>query len=299
MKKSIAVILLSSAILLPNHAEAAHTSNTVKMDQVGSIQYIGWVGMKSNFTKFNQYKGQSFYKNWIEFICKPTFQGKPTPNVPEQEEFEPDTPEVEQVPEVEENVEVEQKPEQEETPEVEQVPEIEVDQEQTPEVEETPEVESKPERPTTPAPEVPEVPEVTPDDSVEVETPNASVSAIEQEILRLTNAERQKAGLAPLALDDNLMNSARAKSKDMSQNKYFSHTSPTYGSPFDQMASFGVKYRAAAENIAQGQRSAEEVVRAWMNSPGHRQNILTGSFTHIGIGYDANGHYWTQQFIQK
>lgn len=299
MKKSIAVILLSSAILLPNHAEAANTSKTVKIDQVGSVQYIGWVGMKSNFTKFNQYKGHSFYKNWIEFVYKHTYQGKPTPNVPEKEEIQPDTPEVEEVPEVEEKVEVGQKPGQEETPDVEQVPEIEIDQEQTPELEETPEVDLTPEKPSTPAPEVPEAPEVTPDDSKKEETPNASVSAIEQEILNLTNAERQKAGLTPLAMDDNLMNSARAKSKDMSKNGYFSHTSPTYGSPFDQMASFGVKYRAAAENIAQGQRSAEEVVRAWMNSPGHRQNILTGSFTHIGIGYDANGHYWTQQFIQK
>lgn len=100
-------------------------------------------------------------------------------------------------------------------------------------------------------------------------------------------------------MDEKLMNTARAKSADMASKNYFSHTSPTYGSPFDQMKANGITYRAAAENIAMGQRSAEEVVKGWMESPGHRQNILTPGFTHIGIGYDARGNYWTQQFIQK
>ncbi|MCG7345247.1 CAP domain-containing protein [Sporosarcina sp. ACRSL] len=118
-------------------------------------------------------------------------------------------------------------------------------------------------------------------------------------MLDLTNAERQKAGLQPLQIDKNLMNSARQKSTDMATNNYFSHESPTYGSPFDQMKANGVSYRSAAENIAMGQQSAEEVVKAWMESPGHKENILTPNFTHIGIGYDANGKYWTQQFIQK
>ncbi|PIC80846.1 hypothetical protein CSV75_03420 [Sporosarcina sp. P18a] len=127
----------------------------------------------------------------------------------------------------------------------------------------------------------------------------ANVSATEQAVLDLTNAERTKAGLKPLQIDAALQKSAKQKSADMATNNYFSHTSPTYGSPFDQMKQNGVTYRSAAENIAMGQRSAQDVVTAWMNSAGHRQNILTPSFTHIGIGYDANGHYWTQQFIQK
>ena len=143
----------------------------------------------------------------------------------------------------------------------------------------------------TPAPEKPAKPVQT--------TPDASISAIEQAVLDLTNAERQKAGLQPLQADRNLMNSARQKSTDMASNNYFSHTSPTYGSPFDQMKANGVTYKSAAENIAMGQRTAEEVVKGWMESPGHRQNILTPGFTHIGIGYDKNGNYWTQQFIQK
>lgn len=126
-----------------------------------------------------------------------------------------------------------------------------------------------------------------------------TISSIEQQVLTLTNQERAKEGLKPLATDAALMNTARAKSADMSKNNYFSHTSPTLGSPFDQMKAKGIQYKAAAENIAMGQRTAEEVVKGWMNSPGHRANIMNGNLTHIGIGYDAQGHYWTQQFIQK
>ena len=128
---------------------------------------------------------------------------------------------------------------------------------------------------------------------------DASISSIEQQVLTLTNQERAKEGLKPLSTDSALMDSARAKSSDMSNNNYFSHTSPTLGSPFDQMKAKGIQYKAAAENIAKGQRTAAEVVNGWMESPGHRANIMNGNFTHIGIGYDAQGHYWTQQFIQK
>ncbi|QBP41176.1 CAP domain-containing protein [Paenisporosarcina antarctica] len=126
-----------------------------------------------------------------------------------------------------------------------------------------------------------------------------SISNIEQQVLTLTNQERAKAGLKALATDAKLMNAAREKSTDMRTNKYFSHTSPTFGSPFDRMKALGIDYRAAGENIAMGQKSADEVVKAWMDSPGHRENIMKANFTHIGIGYDAQGHYWTQQFIQK
>ena len=78
---------------------------------------------------------------------------------------------------------------------------------------------------------------------------------------------------------------------------YFSHTSPTYGSPFQMMKAFGLSYRTAGENIAYGQRTPQEVVNAWMNSSGHRANILNSSYTQIGVGYVANGNYWTQMFI--
>jgi uncharacterized YkwD family protein len=90
---------------------------------------------------------------------------------------------------------------------------------------------------------------------------------------------------------------AREKSRDMSVNRYFSHTSPTYGSPFDMMKQFGVSYSRAAENIAYGYSTPEAVMNGWMNSPGHRANILNGALTQIGVGYYAPGHYWTQMFI--
>jgi uncharacterized protein YkwD len=65
------------------------------------------------------------------------------------------------------------------------------------------------------------------------------------------------------------------------------------------MKQFGISYKAAGENIAMGQRTPEEVVTAWMNSPGHRANILNANFTHLGVGYVASGNYWTQMFIGK
>ncbi|WP_396334475.1 CAP domain-containing protein [Alkalihalobacillus sp. MEB130] len=160
---------------------------------------------------------------------------------------------------------------------------------------------AQPEAPAQEQPEVaqPEQQEETP----QAETPQADaghdISAIEQQVIELTNVERRNNGLSDLQLDRSLSNVARVKSQDMQENNYFSHTSPTYGSPFDMIRDFDISYQSAAENIAQGQRSAEEVVQAWMNSEGHRANILNGSFTHIGVGYHENGHYWTQMFISK
>lgn len=123
--------------------------------------------------------------------------------------------------------------------------------------------------------------------------------ALEQEVIRLVNVERAKVGLTALKHDWEVARVAEHKSHDMARKNYFSHTSPTYGSPFDMLKAYGVSYRSAGENIAQGQRTAQEVVNAWMNSPGHRANILKNGYTHIGIGYAAEGHYWTQLFIQR
>jgi uncharacterized YkwD family protein len=132
------------------------------------------------------------------------------------------------------------------------------------------------------------------------ETQNTSaLSAYEQKVVDLTNQERAKNGLPALKVDLTLSKMAREKSRDMSANGYFSHTSPTYGSPFDMMKKYGISYRYAGENIAMGQRTPEEVVKAWMNSEGHRKNILSANFNYIGVGYVSQGHYWTQEFIGK
>ncbi|WP_078380356.1 CAP domain-containing protein [Sutcliffiella halmapala] len=151
-----------------------------------------------------------------------------------------------------------------------------------------------------PAPQqpAPQQPAEKPSENKTEQTASA-VSAFEKKVVELTNAERAKQGLAPLQLDSELSKVAKEKSNDMKQNNYFSHNSPKYGSPFDMMKQFGISYRTAGENIAMGQKSPEEVVNAWMNSSGHRANIMNGNFTHIGVGHVEAGNYWTQMFIGK
>ncbi|MCP8615303.1 SafA/ExsA family spore coat assembly protein [Salirhabdus salicampi] len=126
--------------------------------------------------------------------------------------------------------------------------------------------------------------------------------SVEKRVAEITNQYRAENGLKPLQFDWQLARVARYKSADMRDKGYFSHNSPTYGSPFEMMKSFNISYQKAAENIAAGQRTPEEVVRSWMNSPGHRKNILDPEMTHIGVGYakgGSYGHYWTQMFIKK
>ncbi len=132
--------------------------------------------------------------------------------------------------------------------------------------------------------------------------PVGNFSAFQKEVVDLVNVERTNRGLNPLKLDEKLSNVATTKSQDMIDKNYFDHTSPTYGSPFDMMKQFGISYKSAGENIAMGQNSPKEVVTAWMNSPGHRANILNSSFTDIGVGIAKNSSgsiYWTQMFIGK
>jgi uncharacterized YkwD family protein len=132
--------------------------------------------------------------------------------------------------------------------------------------------------------------------------PADQTSQFEKKVLELVNAERANYGLKPLQWDDKVASVARLKSQDMRDKNYFSHTSPTYGSPFEMMKKYGVTFRSAGENIAAGQTTPEAVVKGWMNSEGHRKNILSASFTHLGVGYAAGGsykHYWTQMFIGK
>ncbi len=151
---------------------------------------------------------------------------------------------------------------------------------------------------TQPAPK--QTPPTTPKTTTQTPASTAgNVSQYVQQVIDLTNAQRSKNGLPALKADSQLNGVAQKKSVDMQQNNYFSHTSPTYGSPFDMMRDFGVTYKSAGENIAQGQRTPQEVVTAWMNSEGHRKNILSANFTHIGVGFEDSGKHWTQMFIGK
>ena len=138
---------------------------------------------------------------------------------------------------------------------------------------------------------------IYPGDKINV--PAAENADIEQQVLDLVNKERAANGLKALQMDWQVARVAEHKSQDMAAKNYFDHTSPTYGSPFDMLKSYGISYKSAGENIAKGQKSAQEVVTAWMNSSGHRANILNSSYTHMGVGYVSNGNYWTQLFIQK
>ena len=150
-------------------------------------------------------------------------------------------------------------------------------------------------------PEVEEKPviEKPKDESFDNTIVNNNLSSIEMEVVRLVNIERTKVGLKPFTVSNELSSVARLKSKDMANNNYFNHTSPTYGSPFEMMKSFGIKYNTAGENIAKGYLSAQSVVNGWMNSSGHKANILNGSFNKIGVGAHTtrnNTTYWTQMF---
>lgn len=138
---------------------------------------------------------------------------------------------------------------------------------------------------------------IYPGDKINIPLNDEGVLSYEQEVIRLVNEIRIQNGLETLEHNWELSRVARYKSQDMHDNKYFSHTSPVYGSPFDMMKDFGISYRSAGENIAKGQSTPKAVVDAWMNSSGHRANILNASYTEIGVGYVADGKYWTQMFI--
>ncbi|MGI5936735.1 MAG: SafA/ExsA family spore coat assembly protein [Oscillospiraceae bacterium] len=128
------------------------------------------------------------------------------------------------------------------------------------------------------------------------------IKALENKVIRLVNQERAKRGLQTLTANWEVCRVARYKSQDMIDKNYFGHQSPTYGSPFVMLDSFGIKFSAAGENIAYGQRTPAEVMNAWMNSPGHRNNILSPIYNQIGVGVakKANGTcYWTQMFIKS
>lgn len=174
-----------------------------------------------------------------------------------------------------------------------------------------------PEEETPPAEEAPpqeepdeEPPQETPDEETPQETPPAQenpdedapeesggVQEAAEAVASLVNAARRDAGLSELELDADLCAAAQARAQEIAQS--FSHTRPDGSSCFTILEEFGISYRAAGENIAMGQRTPEEVMDGWMNSSGHRANILNGTFTSIGVGYYVDGAgaaHWVQIF---
>ena len=158
----------------------------------------------------------------------------------------------------------------------------------------------KPEAPVTPAKPETQAEPAKPEASVQ--DPAQSLGDYEQQVVNLVNQERAAAGLPALKVNDKLAGVAGKKAEDLRDGNYFDHNSPTYGSPFDMMKQFGITYSSAGENIAKGQKTPEAVMNGWMNSSGHKANILNSSFTEIGVGYvtDSNGTtYWVQMFIRS
>ena len=132
-------------------------------------------------------------------------------------------------------------------------------------------------------------------------TMSAALTPDEQEVFDLVNQQRMNNGLAALKVDSEVQRVAKIKAQDMVSNNYFSHNSPTYGSPFDMLNSFKVSYKSAAENIAGNSRNPA-AVNAWMNSAGHKANILNGSYNYTGIGVvnsSTYGKIYVQMFAQK
>ncbi|MBU5592277.1 serine protease [Clostridium sp. MSJ-4] len=144
-------------------------------------------------------------------------------------------------------------------------------------------------------------PEATTPKTPSAQTNASTLTDSEQQMIKLLNEARSQNNLAPLEVDMQLTNVARVKAQDMIDNNYFSHNSPKYGSPFDMMKAFKINFVQAGENIA-GNQSVENAENSLMNSPGHRQNILSPNYTHIGIGIKDGGPYgkmFSQMFISK
>lgn len=132
-------------------------------------------------------------------------------------------------------------------------------------------------------------------------TTTEGLTTDEQEVFNLINAQRSAAGLSALKIDEELQNVARVKAKDMVDNNYFDHNSPTYGTPFNMIKNFGITYKAAGENIA-GNSSNQGAVNAWMNSSGHKANILSNNYNYTGVAVVSSPKYgkiYVQMFIGK
>mgnify|MGYP001432767868 CR=1 FL=1 len=296
MKKITISLAIMMAMLFggtfTNTADAAQINNQVKVyySVNGNWQSIQWDKLSDYL---NRYLKKWNNINWqLPVENKETNQQENKIEQPKQEQPKVEQPKPEQPKQEQPKVE-QPKPEQpkQEQPKVEQPKQEQPKQEQP-----------KVEQPKQEAPRAEQPRQEQPKQEQPKQNQNGQQSQLnqfEQQVIELTNQERAKHGLAPLQADLELSRVAREKSRDLAVNNYFDHNSPTYGSPFDMMRAYGISYRTAGENIAKGQRSPQEVVNAWMNSPGHRANILNGNFTHIGVGYVEQGNHWTQMFIGK
>ncbi len=273
MKKKITIILFAMLAALPISVNAQNAKDDICVCVNNKAESLAEFNKEDFFHKL--FSGQKIELNssvaniidsWIEEHCGNC--GVESPEKPET-------------------------PDNSENPETPNTPDTPV----TPSVPEQPNLSTSPDIPTTPnSPEVPETPE-TPDNN----TSDTNISDIQNSqyvarVIELVNAERQKRGLSALKTDSVLCKAAQTRAYETTDS--FSHTRPSGQSCFTVLDEYNYKYSYAGENIAMGQNSPEEVVQAWMNSQGHRENILKGDFTKIGMGCISKGgtFYWTQLF---
>lgn len=248
---------------------------------------------------------QNLLDKYFAFLCGQFPGNRPEQKPEETPEETPDVEQPEETPDVEQPEETPDVEQPEETPDVEQP-------EETPDVEqpeETPDVEQPDETPDVDQPEeTPDNPPQLPDDNRPEETPDNTPEQIPEEdndssqgdyasqVVALVNAERAKYGLSALKVDSRVQQAAQVRAKETVQS--FSHTRPNGSSFSTALTEAGVSYTRSGENIAYGQSTPQQVVQAWMNSPGHRANILNENFTTIGVGYTVSGGtaYWAQLF---
>lgn len=280
--KKIVPLALAAVITSTAVAGAANVPLNTAKQQNSIFTYVCDSGFR-----------QELLEKYLALICGQLPGNRPeeTPDVEQPEE----TPDVEQP---EETPDVEQP---EETPDIEQP-------EETPDVEqpeEMPDVEQPEETPDVEQPETPQLPdnsrpEETPDVEQPEQTPGEDNDTAQgdyaSQVVALVNAERAKYGLSALKADSRVQQAAQVRAAETVQS--FSHTRPNGSSFSTALTEAGVSYTRSGENIAYGQPTPQQVVNAWMNSSGHRANILNESFTTIGVGYTVvNGTaYWAQLF---
>lgn len=265
--KKIVPLALAAVITTTAAAGAANLPLEKKISPSDVYSYIYDSGFRQNLLD-----------KYFAFLCGQFPGNRPEQNPEETPEETPDVEQPEETPDIEQP---------EETPDVEQP-------------EETPDVEQPEETPDNP-PQLPDDnrPEETPDNTPE-QTPEEDNDSAQgdyaSQVVALVNAERAKYGLSALKVDSRVQQAAQVRAKETIQS--FSHTRPNGSSFSTALTEAGVSYIRSGENIAYGQSTPQQVVQAWMNSSGHRANILNESFTTIGVGYTVSGGtaYWAQLF---
>ena len=269
--KKIVPLALAAVMTTTAAAGAANLPQEAAKRPAGIYTYVYESGFR-----------QHLLEKYFALICGQFPENQPE-ETPEQT---PDTEQPEETPEQTPDTEQpEETPEQ--TPDTEQPEET---PEQTPDTEQPEEIpDNTPQQPDDNRPE--QTPEQTPE-----EDGDSSQGDYASQVVALVNAERAKYGLSALKVDSRVQQAAQVRAAETVQS--FSHTRPNGSSFSTALTEAGVSYTRSGENIAYGQSTPQQVVQAWMNSSGHRANILNESFTTIGVGYTVSGGtaYWAQLF---